>query len=123
MSQLLIALTIFATTIVAALAGMVLRVKLPDEHLDGDSKDVVKLVIGLVATMAALVLGLLIASAQTTYSTQSGNVQQLAADVAQLNHILRPPMRSAFLPPMLPDSCSHCHPTLGNSCSIIRAPR
>ena len=88
MSQLLIALTIFATTIVAALAGMVLRVKLPNEHLDGDSKDVVKLVIGLVATMAALVLGLLIASAQTTYSTQSGNVQQLAADVAQLNHIL-----------------------------------
>ncbi|HTI80549.1 MAG TPA: hypothetical protein VL614_08895 [Acetobacteraceae bacterium] len=68
--------------------GLILHAKLPDDHLDGDSKDVVKLVIGLVATMAALVLGLLIASAQSTYATQNSNVQQLAADVAQLDRIL-----------------------------------
>ena len=88
MSALLIALTIFVTTTGAALVGLILHVKLPDDHLDGDSRDVVKLVIGLVATMAALVLGLLIASAQSTYATQNGNVQQLAADVAQLDRIL-----------------------------------
>lgn len=88
MSALLIASTIFVATTSAALAGLILHVKLPDHHLDGDSKDVVKLVIGLVATMAALVLGLLIASAQSTYATQSSNVQQLAADVAQLDRIL-----------------------------------
>lgn len=88
MSALLVALTLFVITTSAALAGLILHAKLPDDHLDGDSKDVVKLVIGLVATMAALVLGLLIASAQSTYATQNGNVQQLAADIAQLERIL-----------------------------------
>ncbi len=88
MSSLLIALMLFVTTTGAALVGLILHVKLPDDHLDGDSKDVVKLVIGLIATMAALVLGLLIASAQSTYATQNDNVQQLAADVAQLDRIL-----------------------------------
>jgi hypothetical protein len=88
MSAVLLALTIFVTTTGAALVGLILHVKLPDDHLDAGSKDVVKLVIGLVATMAALVLGLLIASAQSNYSAQNGNVQQLAADIGQLDHIL-----------------------------------
>jgi len=88
MSAFPLALAIFIVTLGSAFVGLALHVKLPDHHLDGNSKDVVKLVIGLVATMAALVLGLLIASAQSNYSTQSGNVQQLAADVVQLDHIL-----------------------------------
>lgn len=88
MSALLVALMLFVITTSAATVGLILHVKLPDDHLDGDSKDVVKLVIGLVATMAALVLGLLIASAQSTFTTENSNVQQLAADIAQLDRIL-----------------------------------
>ena len=62
----------------AALIGMVLHVKLPDHHLDGDSRDVVKLVIGLIATMAALVLSLLIASANSSYDRQSSELKTLS---------------------------------------------
>ena len=88
MSPLLIGLATFVSSCGSAFAGMALRARLPADHLDGDSKDVVKLVMGLIATMAALVLGLLVAAAQSSYNTQNGNLQQLAADIAQLDHAL-----------------------------------
>src|SRR6201997_1631684 len=67
---------------------MVLHVKLPDRHLDSDSRDVVKLVMGLVATMSALVLSLLIASASTTYDRQSSELKALSVNILQLDQTL-----------------------------------
>jgi Na+/H+ antiporter NhaC len=72
----------------AALVGMVLHIKLPDNHLDSDSRDVVKLVMGLIATMSALVLSLLIASASSSYNQQSGELQALSAEVILLDRTL-----------------------------------
>ena len=69
MSSLAIASIVFGCSFGAALIGMVLHVKLPDHHLDGDSRDVVKLVMSLIATMAALVLSLLIS---TLVDSQTG---------------------------------------------------
>jgi hypothetical protein len=57
---------VFACVFGGALLGMLLRAVLPEHHLSVDSKDLVKLGMGLVATTAALVLGLLIASAKTS---------------------------------------------------------
>src|SRR5208282_2728000 len=57
-------------------------------HLSADSKDVVKLGMGLVATMAALVLGLLIASAKASYDTQSTEVTEMSAKVILLDRVL-----------------------------------
>lgn len=54
-----------------ALLGMFLRGSMPENHLSDDSKDSVKLGMGSVATMCALVLGLLIASAKTYHDTQN----------------------------------------------------
>ena len=62
----------------AALFGMFLRAVLPKHHLDADSKDTVQLGIGVIATMAALVLGLLVASAKSFYDTQSSELTQLS---------------------------------------------
>jgi hypothetical protein len=67
---------------------MVLHVKLPDRHLDSDSRDVVKLVMGLVATISALVLSLLIASASTTYDRQSSELKTLSVNILQLDQTL-----------------------------------
>jgi hypothetical protein len=78
LAPLAVSLMVFVCTFVAAVSGMVLHKKLPDDHLSGDSKDVIKLVMGLIATMAALVLGLLIASANSSYETQSGELQQVS---------------------------------------------
>jgi hypothetical protein len=67
---------------------MLLRNKLPEHHLGGATKDVVRLGSGLIGTIAALVLGLLIASANSTYETQSTQVQQLTADIVLLDQTL-----------------------------------
>jgi hypothetical protein len=83
MSPMTIAGIVFGVIFLGALLGLVLRVRLPDHHVQDSSKDVVRLVMGLIATMAPLVLGLLIASAKSSYDTQSGQLVQLSADVIQ----------------------------------------
>ena len=57
----------------------------PAEHLSGDSKDVVKLALGLVGTMTAILLGLLISSAKDSFDTTRSEVTQMAAKVALLD--------------------------------------
>jgi hypothetical protein len=61
---------VFACVFGGALLGMLLRNFLPEHHLDPDSRNVVNLGMALIGTMTALVLGLLIASAKSSYDTQ-----------------------------------------------------
>src|SRR6266702_5526254 len=88
MSPMSMSLIAFACVFGGTLLGMFLRDRLPGHHLSGDTKDVVRLGTGLIGTMAALVLGLLIASANSTYETQSGQVRQLTANIVLLDRIL-----------------------------------
>lgn len=88
MSSSVVALIVLGCTFVAALAGMALRVRLPERYLDEESRDVVKLVMGLIATVAALVLSLLIASAHTAYDRQESEVQQLGINLSALDRTL-----------------------------------
>jgi hypothetical protein len=71
-----------------ALIGLLFRSVLPEEHLSTDTKDVVKLGIALIATMAALVLSLLIASAKSTYDTRRNQLLQISADILLLDRVL-----------------------------------
>lgn len=82
------ALIIFGCSFGTGILGMVLHVKLPDHHLDAGSKDVIKLVMGLIATMAALVLSLLVASGSSTYQGQKTEIQSLSANVILLDRLL-----------------------------------
>src|SRR5262245_8561085 len=66
----LIGVITFACVFSGALLGMYLRSALPKTHLSDESKDAVKLGMGLVATMSALVLGLLVATAKGSYDDQ-----------------------------------------------------
>jgi hypothetical protein len=70
---------VFVFVFGGALLGMLLRRVLPEDHLNNDSKDVVKLGMGLLATMAALVLGLLIASAKGQYDAQRDGLDQISS--------------------------------------------
>jgi hypothetical protein len=81
-------LIVFTCVFGGALLGMVLRAALPEHHLSSDSKDVVKLGMGLVGTMAALVLGLLVASAKESYDAQGAELTQLSANVVLLDRVL-----------------------------------
>ena len=88
MSALEIALIIFGFTFAAGALGMALHVIVPEDHLDSASRDVVKLIMGLIATMAALVLSLLIASGSSSYQTQQTEVQSLSANIMLLDRVL-----------------------------------
>ena len=88
MNPTLTALIVFACLIAAVLLGRTLRGLLPEGHLSTESKDAVKLAMGLVATMSALVLGLLVSSAKGAYDTERSEVIQMAAKVTFLGRVL-----------------------------------
>jgi hypothetical protein len=88
MSPLAIGLLVFACVFVSGLLGLYLRSFLPDHHLREESIGVVKLGVGLVATLAALVLGLLIASAKASYDEMGAELTQAAARVVLLDRTL-----------------------------------
>jgi len=71
-----------------ALLGLFLQAALPEHHSSSDTKDVVKLTIALVATMSALVLSLLIATAKSAYDTRSNQLTQMSADIVVLDRLL-----------------------------------
>ena len=78
----------FACLFGAGLLGVRVRAALPEDHLSSETKDAVKVGMGLVATMAALVLGLLVASTKGSYDTQKGEVTQMAAKTVFLDRVL-----------------------------------
>ena len=78
----------FACVVGGASVGMFIRERLPEEYKGADSKDVVRLVMGLVVTTVALALGLLVGSAKSFYDTQNAEVAQIAANYIMLDAIL-----------------------------------
>lgn len=88
LSSTMVTLLAFACTFGASLVGIFIRDRLPPQHVEGDAKEVVKLVLGLMATLTALVLGLLISSAHSSFDAQGAELQQLSIHVYQLDRIL-----------------------------------
>jgi hypothetical protein len=84
----LTAAMVSACLFAAVWIGTRVRRFLPEHHLGPDSRDTVKLALGLVATMSALLLGLLVSSAKTSYDTTRTQVMQVASEFALLDRIL-----------------------------------
>lgn len=88
MSSITTSFVVFVCVFGGAVLGMFLRAALPQHHLSDGSKDAVKVGMGLVATMAALVLGLLVSSAKSNYDTQSAQLTEASAKIAFLDRLL-----------------------------------
>lgn len=88
MSSLSMSAIVFGCVFGGALLGIVLRRLLPDHHLSSETKDVVKLGVGLIGTMSALVLGLMVASAKSSFDAQRNGLAQLAGNVVFLDRAL-----------------------------------
>jgi hypothetical protein len=89
LSPLAISSIVFAIVFGGSLAGALLRKALPQHHLEGDAKDIIRLGSGLLATIAGLVLGLLISSANSTRQTLDGQLKRVTADVILLDQLLQ----------------------------------
>jgi hypothetical protein len=85
MNSLVVSGILLASALGGLVVGVFLRKVVPDPHLDGDSRDVVKMGTGLVAAVTGLVLGLLTASAKSSYDTQRANLHQMAANTVLLD--------------------------------------
>lgn len=88
MSADLVALVVFVCTFGGALAGIALQRYLPDNHRSADSRETVKITMGLVGSMTALVLGLVTASAKNSYDAVDSAVRKTAVDLLALDRTL-----------------------------------
>jgi len=88
MSSIAISLIVFVFVFGGGLLGMFLRTVLPKDHLNDASKDVVRLGMGLVATMTALVLSLVISSAKNSFDALSGEMTGASSKVILLDRTL-----------------------------------
>jgi hypothetical protein len=83
-----VALIAFACTFGGALLGSFIRTLLPEHHLRDDSKDALKLGTGLIATLVALVLGLLVGSAKSSFDAANTGLTELSAKTILLDRVL-----------------------------------
>ena len=88
MSAMAIGWVVFVLVFGSALLAMFVHTALHEHHLSSDSKDVVKLGVALIATMSALVLSLLVASAKSSFDTRSNQLVQVSADIILLDRVL-----------------------------------
>ena len=84
-----IGLVVLAVILVGAFVGVKVRDRLPKHHLTDETKNLVSVSTAVVATVSALVLGLLISNANTTFTRLGGEVTALSAQILRLDHILR----------------------------------
>jgi hypothetical protein len=88
MTALGFAAVTFLCTLACAWLGMVIRSKLPPAHVSKESQEVIRLGMGLVATMTALLLGLVTAAAKGSFDSQDVAVRNAAAGILTLDRLL-----------------------------------
>jgi hypothetical protein len=88
MSSLAISGIVFGCIAGGVVLGMILRALMPEKHLSAETKSIVNLGMGLIGTMTALVLGLLIASAKGSFDAQRNGLAQLSGNVIFLDRAL-----------------------------------
>jgi hypothetical protein len=87
-SSVLISLIAFVCSFGGVIIGLSLRKILPDHHLSSDSRDAVKMGTGLIATLTALVLGLLVSSAKQSFDSMNTAITQGGAKIITLDRLL-----------------------------------
>ncbi len=89
MSEVLSAILVFVLLLGGTGLGVLLRPLLPEEHRRHETVQLIQLVIGMLVTFAALVLGLLTASAKTSFDTATNDLRAYAGELIQLDMRLR----------------------------------
>lgn len=78
----------FGCVLASTLAAILIARRLPEHHLNADSRDVVKLGLGLIGTLTALVVGLLVSTSKATFDSQTGTIKEVAAELALVDRVL-----------------------------------
>ena len=89
MSSLSISFFVFLCTTLGAGLGIVLQNRLPGHHMSQEGKETIKVSVGMIATLTALVLGLLVAAAKDSYDTRNNEFRESMADIILLDRVLK----------------------------------
>src|SRR6185295_20340291 len=89
MSAMAISVLVFAVVLAATGLGIFLNRILPEHHLSKESKEVIHLGIGVIVTLTALVLGLLVASAKSSFATKSDEIRHASVKIIVVDRLLR----------------------------------
>src|SRR5215472_11643632 len=89
MNSIAIGAITFVLVFGGALLGTLIGPRIPRSHLDADTKDVVRLAMAMVGTMAAIALGLLISSAYSYYTNLASEVEHALADLVAVDRALQ----------------------------------
>jgi len=89
LSEFSVASIVCAFVLAGAVLGGLLRAVLPEHHMSEQSRQIVNVAIGLVATLAALVLGLLVASAKSSFDARNEEVKETGTKLILLDRTLR----------------------------------
>jgi hypothetical protein len=88
MEPLTIGLVVAGCTFVGSMLGMLAGAVLPKHHLSTESKDVVKVVMAMTATISALVVSLMISTAKTSFDDKDSELRQQAAYTILLDRLM-----------------------------------
>jgi hypothetical protein len=87
-SPIATAATAFALILAGTLTGTLVRAKMPEHHLTGDSKEVIRLATALVGTLTGLVLALMFAATRASFEHTSAAVSRIAVSFTELDEVL-----------------------------------
>src|SRR6516165_3874041 len=87
-SPVVIGLVVFAVVLTGAFAGAMVKRRVPQHHLTEETKGLVSVSMALVATISALVLGLLLSNANSSFNAVQGQVTTLSAEILRLDQLL-----------------------------------
>jgi hypothetical protein len=88
MRALVVTLIMFVCIFGGAVAGMLVRDRLPPQHTSRDARKIVKMAMATVATLSALVLGLLVSSAESRFANFDREIRHSCAKLILLDRVL-----------------------------------
>ena len=89
MDSLHVTFTTFGIICAAIASGFILRRLLHEHHLSPQTQDAVKLATGIIATLAALVLGLLVASGKQGFDSRAAEARTFVINLTLLDRSMR----------------------------------
>jgi hypothetical protein len=88
-NELAISLIVYVCVMGGALCGIYLNRVLPPEHIKDQTRESVNIAVGVIATLAALVLGLMVTSAKSSFDARAKDIREIAARIVILDRALR----------------------------------
>ena len=88
MSSIAVSSIVFASIFGSGLVGMAVRRAIPADYLGSGEKEVARLVTGLMTTMTAIVLGMLVSSAKASYDARTNEVAEISSEVVNIDRML-----------------------------------